>query len=203
MSLQVWPTTPPPSFSYPVSEEYETIVSQFGGPNEAAQSLTRFPKRNFTVGYNLLDIGGDWHYIHDFHTKRRGQYETFWYFDFYIRPWVDLYVGRGDGSTTAFDLHSKSTVHDASLKIYVNDAEKTEGVDYDFSAGTGDGGADRITFRAGHIPAAGALITSDLQGKLRIKARKADLFSDKVTLENDASHAFADIEAFLIREVQW
>jgi hypothetical protein len=196
MTTPVWPQTPPPSFSYPFDDEYETLVSEYQGTNEQAQTLRRFPKVGFMVGYELLLIGSDWATIHNFHTARRGQWETFWYFDFISRPWTDLKIGRGDGSTATFDLPSKNTVHDSSLKVYVNGSLKTEGVDYNFSAGTGEGSADQIVFIAGHIPALGALITTDLKGNRRIKARKDDKFADKMD-QDDVSN----IQVFRIRNV--
>lgn len=42
---------------------------------------------------------------------------------------------------------------------------------WDFISGGGTEGADRIQFTSGNLPANGALITSDLNGYLRIKGR--------------------------------
>ena len=174
-----------------MEDEYITEISVYQGMNEQANSLTRFPKRTFMVGYNLVNLATEWYTIHNFHTSLRGQWDVFWFFDFLSRNWTDVYVGVGDGATTTFDLHSKNTVNDSSLIIKVNGTP----VSKSFSSGTGTGGADRVTITA---PAIGHLITSDFKGQLRIKARKADKFSDKFDLDESGN-----IEAFLIREVQW
>ncbi len=115
---------------------------------------------------------------------------------------------KGSGAainTKTYDLPSKNTVNDASLKIYVNDLEKTGGGssvqlvtedgkqivtedgliivldgevagDYSFLSAGGGGGADRISFAA--YQTQGALITADLTGLLRIKTVLADDFND-------------------------
>jgi hypothetical protein len=189
MTLEVWPTSPPPSFSYPLEDEYETVISVAEGTNEVAQMNRRFPKRGFAIGYDSIALGTDWATIHNFHTARLGAYETFWFFDFLSRPWTDIKVGRGDGSTTTFDLPSKNTVNDSSLIIKVNDTP----VSKSFSSGTGLGGADQIIIAA---PALGALITAAFKGQLRLKARKADRFADKFDLDE-----YGKIEVFQIRGI--
>jgi len=70
-----------------------------------------------------------------------------------------------------YDLHTKSTV--AGYKIYVDGVEKVGGgTDYTFITGGGEASVDRILFNS--PPTAGSLITSDLEGYLRIKARHGD-----------------------------
>ena len=72
--------------------------------------------------------------------------------------------------TRYYDLHSLTT---ASYVIKIDGVTKTGGgTDYTFISGGGDAGADRIRLTV--MPAIGSLITSDLTGLLRIKARMGD-----------------------------
>ncbi len=193
MTLAVYPETPPPSFTYPLKDRYETIISERCSQNEQAQALRRFPARSFMVGYSKRDLGTEWNVIHDFHTARLGQWETFWFYDFLTRAWTDLKVGRGDGTTRTFDLPGKSIVS-ATLVVRVNDVIETH---RSLSAGTGEGSSDQVIFDSGYAPADGSLITAAFTGRLRIKARKADEFSDKFDIDD-----VGDIEAFLIRSIE-
>lgn len=95
-------------------------------------------------------------------------------------------------NTKTYDLHSKSTTNDASLIAYVNGVVTAK----TFVSGGGGGGADRITF-AGY-QATGALITSDFQGYLRIKAVMPDRFIDQ-----QFSPLHTAIGTVKVREVQW
>ncbi len=364
MSLEIYPTIPPPFLSYPFDESFNTLVSDFEGENRQGQILDRFAKKGFTVSYKGVSIVNQWHLVHNFFKKKRRNGELFWFFDFFQRQWIDEYVGRGgpfpldgaiaddggvqtdetdaanagtangivfvpavpavndayywikkimfdkltltigtqgagvwtivweylksdltwaalsgvtDGTagftaaagahdvtftmpddwvdtiikqrwgyairarvsaytsisaqpkgsgasvnTKTYDLPSKSTVNDATLKIYVNDLEKTRGGgsvqlitgdgkqivtgdgkiivlggevagDYSFVSGGGGAGADRISLAA--YQTQGALITGDLTGQLRIKAFMANKFSDNIALPEDA-----DIQSIRISE---
>lgn len=82
-----------------------------------------------------------------------------------------------------FDLPSKTTDNDSTLKIYVAGVLQTKETpnQYDFLSGGGQGGSDRIQFKAGYIPTTGQLITADFKGYLRIKGRfKDDKFSEEL-----------------------
>lgn len=197
MSLEIYPETPTPEFSFSYSDEYLTIESDYEGDNEQRQSLVRFPKRNFILTYKTLAISSEWPTIHNFFTKNRGAWNPFWFFFPQLRNYTDEYVGRGDGATTAFDLHSKSTDY-SSLKVYINEILKTIGIHYNFVSGGGEGGSDRIVFTAGNIPALGALIKSDFKGQLRIKGKFKDKFSGKWF-----SPSYDEIEAIEIKEIHW
>jgi hypothetical protein len=83
-----------------------------------------------------------------------------------------LYGGTGPNgklyniATTIFDLPGKST---SSHKIYYNGILQTLTTDYVILTGGGDGDADRVEFT--NPPAAGAVITAEFAGYLRIRAR--------------------------------
>lgn len=173
--MEVYPATPIPSFSLITDHKFRTLVTDFESGIENRRSLWRFPKRIFSLKYNLLIMSAaERDTIYEFIQNRLGSYESFWFFDPKLRKWIDEYIGYGDGATATFDLPSKTTTDDATLKIYVAGVLKIDTVDYDFVSGGGAGGSDRITFIAGHIPAVGALITSDFNGYLRIKGRFQD-----------------------------
>lgn len=187
--MEIFPSIPIPSYSYILDSQFRTLVSDFESGTEQRRIMWRFPKRTVALNYKAQDFsstGRD--ALYGFFQNRRGPGESFWYFDFQKRKIVDEFVGYGDGETATFDFHSKSTDNDATLKIYVAGVLKVITVDYDFVSGGGEGGSDRITFIAGHIPATGALITSDFNGYLRIKGRfKDDKLSEElftINLEN-------------------
>lgn len=95
-----------------------------------------------------------------------------------------------------YDLPSKSTVNDGTLITYV-DAVATAKT---FVSGGGGGGADRFYFSS--YPAQGSLITADLNGKLRLKAKFAnDEFPEEVELEDEIGKYF--LLQLGIQQIQW
>jgi hypothetical protein len=179
MSLEVYPSTPKPSYSLMLDHQFRTLVSDFESGKEQRRKMWRFPKRTFILIYKkiaMTDSGRN--AVYEFFEKKAGAYESFWYFDSEKRKFIDQYVGYGDGTTDIFDLPSKITTQ--YPKVYVAGVEKTRTVHWDFLSGGGEGGADRIDFTPGNIPTTGQLITTDLEGYLRIKGRFKD---DKLTEE--------------------
>jgi hypothetical protein len=186
MPYEVFPETPSPSYSYILDHEFKTLITDFESGAEGAIEIWRFPKRTLQIVYNILQITpSERDALYEFYIKRRGRANRFWCFDFPLpdgtkRKIIDEFVAYGDGTTTTFDLHSKATDNDTTLKIYVAGVEKTKVTHYNFISGGGEGSADRIQFTAGNIPTTGQLITSDFKGRLRIKGR---FDSDKLTEE--------------------
>jgi len=99
---------------------------------------------------------------------------------YWIRARVSAYTSKttqpkgsyAKVNTKTYDLPSKNTVNDSSLIAYVNDVVTSK----TFISAGGGGGADRIAFSG--YQAAGALITADFTGKLRIRVVCSDSLSD-------------------------
>lgn len=95
-----------------------------------------------------------------FFQARRGGSGTFTWYDWLGHdavpigiPWVKIYAGIRDGSTTVFDLPSYSA---SSYTLYSNGSALTAGgVDWTFGAAAGTDGRDRATLAAagtaGHV----------------------------------------------------
>ena len=176
MPLSVFPATPAPSYSYIFEQEYKTEISDYETGLEYRRRKQRFPKRGFSLTYKVLEMttaGRD--VLYEFFVVSQGAYVPFYYFDFISRRIIDEFVAHGDGIEDTFDLPSKETVEDATLKIYVDGIESN----WVFSEGTGEGGVDQVTLPS--VPVEGALITTNFNGRLRIKARfKEDKMSEEL-----------------------
>lgn len=202
MTIQTYPTSPLPSYPYQFQAAFKTLINEFDAGNEQRRMLRRFPKRTVTLVYNNIEYSTDWYPIENFFHQRFGGYDSFWFVDFAKRKWVDEYVGRGTAGALTLDLHSKTTTV-ATLKIYEDAVEQVKDTDYTFVSGGGEAGSDRITWIAGHYPATGALITSDFEGFLRIKARLSDQFSDSISAKIGSVATIGDIQTVTLSEVQW
>jgi hypothetical protein len=81
--------------------------------------------------------------FYEFYCDRRGGYEPFAMFDFtpdYDKIWTDVYLGTGNGDTTAFELKGKGTSNVTITVAGVSDA------DFSVSTGTGTNSQDKIVF---------------------------------------------------------
>lgn len=124
MTLQVFPSTPVPSFPFEFEDSFNVIASGLGGENEERQPVGRFSRRYLTLLYKVLQTS-DWKTVRDFFIRRRGGLEAFWFFDFSQRSWIDEYVGRGgpfdiDGAAL-YDVSSGFTIENEAA------ANETEG----------------------------------------------------------------------------
>ncbi len=198
MTTPIYPSTPVPSFSQIIKPTYKTLETEFLSGVEQSLSLSRFKKRTIMLIYKNIHESSEWPLLESFHADCRGAYTKFWFVDLFSRYYKDEYVGRGDGSTATFDLHSVSTVDDSTLKVFVNGVEKTKTTHWNLVSGGGEAGADRITFTAGNIPATGSLITSNFTGKLRIKAKLRDELQFSINFTS-----YGDTESVELREVHW
>lgn len=173
MTIETYPATPIPSYSSILDHEFRTLISDFESGKEQRRTMWRFPKRTFALIYKALAMTESQRdALYEFFQNRRGPYESFWFFDFIKKKWVDQYVGYGDSATDIFDLPSKDS--EEWPKIYVAGSEKTRATHWNFISGGGGGGSDRIQFIGGNIPTTGQLITADFSGNLRIKGRFKD-----------------------------
>ena len=166
MTLQTYPTTPVPGFTYDFNEGFKTIISEYQGENEQRQGVDRFPKRGFGLAYKFVDVATEWYLIENFFHKRRGGLDPFWYFDLTQRNWVDEYVGRGGPLQI-----SAAISYDSSTGIYVNETiaanDPTVGdVNIHAIAGSGDRyyvlsnvKFDKVTFKIS-TPGVGSYVIS-------------------------------------------
>jgi uncharacterized protein (TIGR02217 family) len=189
MTVEIYPATPIPYRTLVTSQAFKTVVSEYDYGNEQRFPLRRFSKRNFDLQYRISYA--DRNTVHSFFRARGGKYDPFWFVDFSQREWTDEYVGRGDGATQTFDLHSLRTVS-ASTTIYVNGTSAP----FTFASGGGQASSDRVTITT--APPSGALITSKFTGNLRIKGR----FDDDA-LQEDLSNFRLVFLALRIVEIQW
>ncbi len=176
MPLSVFPSVPTPQYSYLFEQEYKTQISSYETGLEYRRRIWRFPKRTFTLKYNVLAMTTSQRdALYEFFVSNQGGYVPFYYFDFGVRRITDEFVAYGDGIEDTFDLPSKDTVNDATLHVYVNAILSN----WIFGDGAGAGGVDTVELPA--IPADGALVTADFNGRLRIKARfKEDRMSEEI-----------------------
>lgn len=142
MSIMLFPTLPV-SYEYEVTMSYtrkqlmndsgrimhEQFLSPFGPTFQVKLKLNR--QKRVELGTLLR-----------FYYQTRGGFQRFAFFDAdpnYDNFWGDLYLGRGDGTTTTFDLRGKNTLNN----IVTVDGVATAGTIFH---GTGENGVDQIQF---------------------------------------------------------
>jgi hypothetical protein len=212
--MAVFPTTPKPVNPVIIEPEWKTLISEFDGPKEQRRQAWVYPKYNSTLQYHTL-TAADMQILWAFYMARRGALYEFWFFDpapsiGLVTSHVDQYVVVGDGLTEIFDLPGKDT---SSRTIYIDGDEQTSGFSY--LTGTGDGGADQISFAGSDVridrdgntrvtrdesvrvirsgggsggpPYLGAILTCDFTGALRIRSRFA---VDKLSRESFFSRLY-------------
>ena len=149
--------------------QFKTLVSEFDDLGEEQRKQKwLYPKRRVTLRYRLI-AKSDAETLWEFYLARKGKYESFNFFFPHSDSYEGEYVGSGDGSTTVFNLPSKSG---ASYAVYIDSVAQSEGSDYTFGSGTGTDGADKVTFVS--APEEGERITYDFTGNLKIHCRFAD-----------------------------
>lgn len=105
MTLQIYPSTPKPNYSYLLDHQLKTEVVDFESGTEQRNRRWRFSRRTFQLLYKMKSFTATQRdAISDFYYQRYGSYELFWFFDIQSRRWIDQYVGRGDGVTQTFDI---------------------------------------------------------------------------------------------------
>lgn len=154
---------------YPIEEKiiWKTLFSQFDDLGEETRKQKwLYPKRDFSLKYNYIsqaNIDTLW----EFFNARKGSFEAFNLFLTVSNSYLTEYVGTGDGTTTVFNLPSKTA---SSYTLYKDGTTLTGGgTDYTFGAATGADGADRVTMVT--APAAGAKLSFSFTGYLKIRCR--------------------------------
>ncbi|MBW2024369.1 MAG: DUF2460 domain-containing protein [Deltaproteobacteria bacterium] len=163
---------------YPLIEEiaFKTLISNFDNLGEEQRKRKwLYPRRIITLRFNGLsqsDIRTLW----QFYLDRSGSYEAFNWFHPYSNTYEGEYVGTGDGSTTVFNLPSKSAT---SRTLYIDGVSQTEGTNWTFTSEGGADGADKCEFTT--APNSGQRITFDFSGYLKVRCRFAE---DIMSFEN-------------------
>lgn len=165
--MAVFPSTPAPSYSLEIGQQFRTIVSTFDSGREQRRAKWSFPKYRVTLRYKANEHAES-ETIWQFYQARLGSYEAFDFFHPLIQNLVGLYVCTGDGETTIFDVPGKTT---SEHTIY-NNASEVSADDYEILAGGGRSSSDRVQFDS--PPLAGRVITADFRGYQRIRCRFAE-----------------------------
>jgi uncharacterized protein (TIGR02217 family) len=153
--------------------EFKTLISKFDNGSEVRKAKWTYGRRNLRVGYQYKDLD-DARTLWQFYQARKGSYQAFNFFLAHSDTYTGEYVGEGDGSTTVFNLPSKSA---SSYTLYKNGAAQSAGgVDYTFAAQGGTDNADKITMTA--APDDGDILTFDFTGYLKIRCRFAEDIQD-------------------------
>lgn len=180
----VYPEDPRPRFPVVIEPEWRTIVAASDSGVEQRRRGNLAERFNVRLAYRRL-TAAQMQTLWGFFMARRGAYEAFWFYDWASLAHAGLFVAVADGVRTVFDLPGKET---SGQSVYLDGTVQSAGVAY--LAGGGDGGADRVSFAT--APAAGALITSDFIGRLRMRVRFA---SDRLPREWSVATRFdLDIE---------
>ena len=167
-----------------VSIRWKTLVSRFDElGREQRRQKWLYPRRDIVVKYNYISKQQA-ETLWEFYLARKGTLEAFNFFmpepNSTYPTYTGEYVATGDGSTTVFNLPCKNSLN---RTLYIDGVAQTEGVNYNFTAGGGEDGADRIDFSDSGMtpPASGSRITLDFQGILKVRCRFAE---DLFTFEN-------------------
>lgn len=171
--MAVFPENISPSIPVVIKQDLRVIYTETDTGIEYRRRKWRFPKREVSLTFNNLKEA-DAETIKNFLRARYLSYESFYWFDYVARNWIDEFVGRGDGTVIRFTLPGKE-IDSTSLSVYIDGVLDTN---YTFIVGSGVNGEDQIEFTT--APANGALITADFTGKLRLKCRLATSSFDYV-----------------------
>lgn len=181
--MATFPETVKPLVPYEFGEEYRTVVS----PDYENGAMFTRSVRDFGIFWAKLTYGRlsvtEALELYEFLRARKGRYGSFDFIDFngwdsgtVGIPWVKLYVGVGDGSTTVFDLPMKTS---SSYTLYKNDVAQTYTTHWTLGSGTGAAGRDRATFVT--APTAGHIISFSATGRRVATVR---CLNDVISMQN-------------------
>ena len=163
--MEIFPEILIIAYPLPIRGQWKTDITDFKSGKEQRNKVWPFSKKRVPLNCKHLkqdEMADLW----KFYQLRSGAHEAFWFVAPLADYWYNEYVGRGDDSTTIFDLPSKET-EEESVEVFVDGGSTS----ITFLEGGGQAGADRIQFSA--APSEGAVITADFKGRLRLKARFA------------------------------
>jgi uncharacterized protein (TIGR02217 family) len=163
--MAIYPESPYPTFPYVIEPEWRTIVTEFDSGEEQRRKKWTYSHYNIRLSYyGLLSsaVGN----LYEFYQARQGAYEAFSFFDpLGASTHKGLYVGTGDGATTAFDLPGRQI---ASRTVYRNGTTIATTV----STAAGTDGVDSLRFST--PPTSTQVLTCDIVGTLRVRCRFAE-----------------------------
>ena len=147
-------------------QAYSTLVSGFESGAETRKQKRLYPRRHIKLRYRNI-TRDEARTLWSFHKARRGRLEAFNFFLPWPEDYEGEYVGTGDGSTTSYNAPARDAT---GVTVYVDGTAQTGGgTDYTYTQGGGADGADLIEFVS--APSAGARITMDFSGVLKIRCR--------------------------------
>lgn len=172
-------------WDFPLNIEFETktLISSFDGMGrEKRRRKLLYPKRNITVNYsNRFLTRAQVRTLWQFYLDRGGPYEAFSFFvsgpdatvaQSGLNTYEGEYIGVGDGFTTDFDLPGRSIQNET---LYVDGVAWNPVTDYNISGEAGADGCDKVGLN--QAPSAGAVLTIDFEGVLRVRCRfEGDVF---------------------------
>ena len=158
--------------------ERRTDVVVLGSGFEERNARWAHSRRAYNAGYGVKSLD-DLHAIIAFFEERRGRLHGFRWKDH--GDWkscapeatptaLDQIIGTGDGAQAQFQLSKRYgdqfAPYDrpiakpvaATVRVAAGGAPRTQGLDFDLDATSG-----LVTFRAGHIPATGAIVTAGFE----------------------------------------
>lgn len=170
--MAVYPESPNPTFPYVIEPEWRTIVTEFDSGDEQRRAKWTYAHYNIRLSYYGLNSSAVAN-LYEFYMARKGAYEAFTFFDPLGASSHDgLYIGTGDGATTAFDIPGKQIT---GLAVYRNGTTIATTV----STAAGTDGRDSLRF--GTPPTSTQVLTCDFVGTLAVRCRFAE---DRLSKQN-------------------
>lgn len=162
-------SNPAPQYPLVVEPELNTLISNKDGGGEQRRQKLLYPKYNVAVRYKTISPA-EASTLWEFYLARKGSYEAFYIYDLVLLMGIAFnhvgeYCATGDGALVVFDIPGRST---SSQIIYVDGVDETSNITILYGGGASN--SDRVQFDVA-APSAGAIITVDFTGFLRMRVR--------------------------------
>lgn len=138
-----------------ISTEWRTAVSTMERGREFRRALRAKAKRTLNLKFEKLE-SADTVLLWDFYQSMKGMYGSFYYKFPFTETWNGEYLGKGNASTTVFDMHFHSYT---SYTLKVDGTAATSGT---YSVSADGNGMYQATFNT--PPATNSIITVDFVG---------------------------------------
>lgn len=175
--MAAFPSTPSPTFVYGLEPRWRTLITEFDSGEEQRRKKQLYAKYDISLSYYGLESTNS-NTLYEFYQARNGAYEAFHFFDPLSSTHVNIYVGTGDGASTAFDVPGKQTT---AHTLYVNGSS----VGATVTTASGTDGSDSFVF--GTAPTSTQILTAKFTGQLRVRCRFAE---DNLSRENFSKDLF-------------